>query len=117
MQQRVGLARALAVEPRVLLMDEPFGNLDAISRERMQDELLRIWDQMKTTVMFVTHAIDEAILLSDRVLVMGRGQILHEVDIDLPRPRSRRDLLSEEHTLALMRELEEHLADAGGGAA
>jgi ABC-type nitrate/sulfonate/bicarbonate transport system ATPase subunit len=115
MQQRVGLARALAVRPRVLLMDEPFGNLDAISRQRMQDELLRIWDQMKTTVVFVTHAIDEAILLSDRVLVMGRGVVLAEVDVDLPRPRSRRTLLSDEHTLDLMRELEELLADADGG--
>ena len=116
MQQRVGLARALAVEPRVLLMDELFGNLDAISREHMQDELLRIWDQMKTTVIFVTHAIDEAVLLSDRVLVMGPGVIVHEVSIDLPRPRSRRGLLSDERTLGLMRELEERLAGRGLGA-
>ena len=110
MQQRVGLARALAVRPRVLLMDEPFGNLDAISRQRMQGELLRIWDQMKTTVVFVTHAIDEAILLSDRILVMGRGVVRAQVDVDLPRPRSRRTLLSDEHTLELMRELEDLLA-------
>jgi NitT/TauT family transport system ATP-binding protein len=115
MQQRVGLARALAVEPKVLLMDEPFGALDAISRERMQEELLRIWESMKTTVIFVTHAIDEAVLLSDRVLVMGRGAILHEVDIDLERPRSRAGLLTDERTLALMRTLEQHLADAEGG--
>jgi NitT/TauT family transport system ATP-binding protein len=112
MQQRVGLARALAVEPNVLLMDEPFGALDAISRERMQEELLRIWDTAKTTVIFVTHAIDEAILLSDRVLVMGRGRILREVDVDLPRPRSRREMLTDERTLELMRELEQHLAEA-----
>ena len=110
MQQRVGLARALAVRPRVLLMDEPFGNLDAISRERMQDELLRIWERMKTTVIFITHAIDEAILLSDRVLVMGPGRIAHEVTIDLPRPRSRHNLLSDTRTLGLMRELETRLA-------
>jgi ABC-type nitrate/sulfonate/bicarbonate transport system ATPase subunit len=117
MQQRVGLARALAVRPRVLLMDEPFGNLDAISRQRMQDELLRIWDQMKTTVVFVTHAIDEAILLSDRVLVMGRGVVRAQVDVDLPRPRSRRTLLSDERTLELMGELEDLLADADGSPA
>jgi NitT/TauT family transport system ATP-binding protein len=110
MQQRVGLARALAVLPRVLLMDEPFGNLDAISRERMQDELLRIWEHMKTTVIFITHAIDEAILLSDRVLVMGPGRIVHEVPINLPRPRSRHNLLSDPRTLGLMRELESRLA-------
>jgi NitT/TauT family transport system ATP-binding protein len=117
MQQRVGLARALAVQPRVLLMDEPFGNLDAISRQRMQDELLRIWDQMKTTVVFVTHAIDEAILLSDRVLVMGRGVMRAHVDVDLPRPRSRRTLLSDERTLDLMRELEDLLGEADGAPA
>jgi NitT/TauT family transport system ATP-binding protein len=109
MQQRVGLARALAVRPSVLLMDEPFGALDAISRQRMQDELLRIWEHAKTTVIFVTHAIDEAILLSDRVIVMGPGAIVHEATIDLPRPRSRQDLLTDERTLALMRDLEARL--------
>jgi NitT/TauT family transport system ATP-binding protein len=110
MQQRVGLARALAVRPRVLLMDEPFGNLDAISRQRMQDELLRIWEHAKTTVIFVTHAIDEAILLSDRVIVMGPGAIVHEATIDLPRPRSRHNLLTDERTVSLMRDLEDRLA-------
>jgi ABC-type nitrate/sulfonate/bicarbonate transport system ATPase subunit len=109
MQQRVGLARALAVRPRVLLMDEPFGALDAISRQRMQDELLRIWDQARTTVIFVTHAIDEAILLSDRVLVMGPGAIVHEAVIDLPRPRSRHDLLSDPRALRRMADLENRL--------
>jgi NitT/TauT family transport system ATP-binding protein len=109
MQQRVGLARALAVRPSVLLMDEPFGALDAISRQRMQDELLRIWEHAKVTVIFVTHAIDEAILLSDRVIVMGPGAIVHEARIDLPRPRSRQDLLTDERTLALMRDLEARL--------
>jgi NitT/TauT family transport system ATP-binding protein len=109
MQQRVGLARALAVRPRVLLMDEPFGALDAISRQRMQDELLRIWEHAKTTVIFVTHAIDEALLLSDRVIVMGPGAIVHEATIDLPRPRSRHDLLTDERTLQQMRDLEDRL--------
>lgn len=106
MQQRVGLARALAVEPSVLLMDEPFGSLDALTRTRMQDELLRIWEQTKKTVVFITHAIDEAVVLSDRILVMGNGTVDHEVSVDLARPRSRHDLLSDARTLELMRELE-----------
>ncbi|HEY6758118.1 MAG TPA: ABC transporter ATP-binding protein [Baekduia sp.] len=109
MQQRVGLARALAVRPRVLLMDEPFGALDAISRQRMQDELLQIWEHARTTVIFVTHAIDEAVLLSDRVIVMGPGAIVHEATIDLPRPRSRQGLLTDQRALALMRDLEDRL--------
>jgi NitT/TauT family transport system ATP-binding protein len=109
MQQRVGLARALAVEPTVLLMDEPFGALDAITRTQMQDELLHIWEQTKKTVLFVTHAIDEAVLLSDRVIVMGQGTITAEVAIDLPRPRSRHELLADRRALDLMRELEAHL--------
>jgi NitT/TauT family transport system ATP-binding protein len=117
MQQRVGLARALAVEPTVLLMDEPFGALDAITRTQMQDELLRIWDQTRKTVIFITHAIEEAVLLSDRVIVMGQGTVAHEVAIDLPRPRSRHDLLSDRRSLDLMRELETHLRPAEGGEA
>jgi NitT/TauT family transport system ATP-binding protein len=112
MQQRVGLARALAVEPTVLLMDEPFGALDAITRTHMQDELLAIWEQTKKTVLFVTHAIDEAVLLSDRVIVMGHGTITAEVTVDLPRPRSRHELLSDRRALDLMRELETHLGPA-----
>jgi NitT/TauT family transport system ATP-binding protein len=110
MQQRVGLARALAIDPVVLLMDEPFGALDALSRTHMQDELLRIWEQTKKTVLFITHSIEEAVVLSDRVLVMGNGCIAQEVGIDLPRPRSRDELLSEPRTLDLMRELERLLA-------
>ena len=106
MQQRVGLARALAVEPAVLLMDEPLGALDALTRTRMQDELLRIWDATKKTVLFITHSIEEAVVLSDRVLVMGEGVIAADVPIDLPRPRSRYQLLSEPRTLELMRDLE-----------
>ena len=88
MQQRVAIARALAIEPRVLLMDEPFGALDAQTRLVMQENLLSLWAEVKTTVMFVTHDIDEAIFLADRVIIMGAGgRILRDLPITLPRPR------------------------------
>ena len=89
MKQRVGLARALATDPEVLLMDEPFAALDAQTRDLMQVELLRIWQEARKTVLFVTHQIDEAIYLSDRVMVMTRrpGQAKRMFAIDLPRPR------------------------------
>ncbi len=89
MRQRVNLARALAIDPEVLLMDEPFAALDAQTREIMQTELLRIWEQGRKTVLFVTHQIDEAVFLSDRVLVFARrpGRLQESVDIALPRPR------------------------------
>ena len=90
MQQRANLARALAVDSEILLMDEPFASLDAQTREVMQAELLRIWSTAKKTVIFVTHQIDEAIYLSDRVVVMSArpGRILADIRIDLPRPRA-----------------------------
>ncbi|HXM56573.1 MAG TPA: ABC transporter ATP-binding protein [Candidatus Dormibacteraeota bacterium] len=91
MRQRVGLARALAVEPEVLLMDEPFGSLDAITREQLQDELLRIWERdPAVTGVFITHDIDEAILLGDRVLAMASnpGRISREIAVPIPRPRT-----------------------------
>jgi len=89
MQQRVGLARALAVQPALLLMDEPFGALDAQTRERMQEELLRINQTSMKTVMFVTHDLDEAVYLADRVVVLAArpGRVREIVEIDLPRPR------------------------------
>ncbi|KPK20293.1 MAG: hypothetical protein AMJ67_02000 [Betaproteobacteria bacterium SG8_41] len=95
MQQRCGVARALAVEPRVLLMDEPFGAVDAQTREILQFEMLRIWEARPTTMVFVTHAIDEAVLMGDRVMVLkGRPSSVHEViEVDLPRPRDRSTLL------------------------
>jgi NitT/TauT family transport system ATP-binding protein len=89
MQQRVGLARALAVDPAILLMDEPFGSIDAQTRQILQNDLLRIWDRSRKTVLFVTHAMDEAVFLSDRVAIMATapGRIAEIVTIDLPRPR------------------------------
>jgi NitT/TauT family transport system ATP-binding protein len=94
MQQRCGLARALAIEPSVLLMDEPFAAVDAQTREILQFELLRIWDERPTAMLFVTHSIDEAVLLGHRVLVLkGRpASVFEMIEVDLPHPRSRSTL-------------------------
>jgi NitT/TauT family transport system ATP-binding protein len=121
MQRRVGIARALALDPRILLLDEPFGALDEITRQRMNMELLRIWTQQRTTTMLVTHNVGEAVFLSDRVLVMGTrpGRIIAEVTIDLPRPR-RLELLQDERFFAISSHLTGLLladhAGAGGDA-
>ncbi len=90
MRQRVNLARALAIDPQILLMDEPFSSLDAQTREIMQTELMRIWEAGRKTVLFVTHQIDEAVFLADRVLVFARrpGRLRESVAVELPRPRT-----------------------------
>ncbi|HKX44646.1 MAG TPA: ABC transporter ATP-binding protein, partial [Burkholderiaceae bacterium] len=95
MKQRVGIARALAMEPKVLLMDEPFGALDALTRAKLQDELLKIVARTKSTVVMVTHDVDEAVLLSDRIVMMTNGPaatIGEILAVDLPRPRNRIEL-------------------------
>lgn len=88
MQQRAGLARGLSVEPKVLLMDEPFSHLDEITAEQMRAELLRIWQETGRTIIFITHDMQEAIQLGDRLLMLGyQGKIVEDIKIDLPRPR------------------------------
>jgi len=92
MKQRVGIARALSMEPQVLLMDEPFGALDALTRAKLQDELLDIVARTQSTVVMVTHDVDEAVLLSDRIVMMTNGPaatIGEVLTVDLPRPRQR----------------------------
>jgi nitrate/nitrite transport system ATP-binding protein len=98
MKQRVGIARALAMEPKLLLMDEPFGALDALTRARLQDELMRIVAETGSTVVMVTHDVDEAVLLADRVVMMTNGPaatIGEILDVDLPRPRDRLQLAND----------------------
>jgi NitT/TauT family transport system ATP-binding protein len=107
MRQRVGIGRALAIEPALLLMDEPFGALDAQTREGMQQALTRIWQETRKTVLFITHDIGEAVYLSDRVLVMSPrpSRIVAELRIDLPHPRNRRNAEFQGYEERLEREL------------
>jgi NitT/TauT family transport system ATP-binding protein len=125
MKQRVAIARALAYRPQILLMDEPFGALDALTRQLMQELLTRVWEQHRLTVLFVTHDVEEAVYISDRVLVMTNrpGRIKKEVTVDLPRPRSYDMLASPEfgvlygEVLESIREESLKVEDMGSAAA
>lgn len=113
MKQRVALARALVSEPQLLLMDEPFASLDAQSRELMQTELMALWARQGPTVVFVTHSVDEAILLADRVVLMAPrpGRIIEDIAVGLPRPRWGYDVHGHPSFIALRRHLSERLRD------
>ena len=112
MRQRVGIARALAINPQILLMDEPFGALDALTRGFLQDEIERIWEQQRKTVIMITHSIDEALLLSDRIVMMTRGpaaRIDEILEAPFPRPRNRETIVQHPAYSALKAEMESHL--------
>ncbi len=112
MRQRVGIARAFAIQPKLLLMDEPFGALDALTRGMVQEELIRVWQQTQQTVFMITHDVDEAILLADRVLLMTNGpnaRIAESVMIDIPRPRERTQIIHRPEYYAIRNHLVEFL--------
>lgn len=111
MQQRVGVARALAVEPKVFLMDEPFGQLDNFTREALQVEIANLWSRLGATIVFVTHDVDEAIFLGDRIALFqaNPGRITEIVDVDLPRPRTDYDVLANKHAIELRAHITKHL--------
>jgi NitT/TauT family transport system ATP-binding protein len=113
MQQRVAIARSLANNPNLLLMDEPFGALDAHTRILLQRELLNIWEKNKKTIIFVTHSVDEALYLADKIIVMtkGPGKIKDIINVDMPRPRERSNPLFGEKTSMLLDMLEEEVQD------
>ena len=115
MQQRVAIARALSFEPRILLMDEPFGALDEMTRERLNDAVLRIWERTGTTIVFVTHSIPEAVYLSSRIVVMSArpGRIVGGVEVDLARPRTEETRESEQF-FGLVTAVRELLREGGG---
>jgi NitT/TauT family transport system ATP-binding protein len=116
MQQRAAIARALVFQPKLLLMDEPFGALDEMTRERMNDELLRIWGRTGTTIVFVTHSIPEAVFLSSRVVVMTPrpGRITKIIEVNLPRPRNEATRESEGY-FEVVTTVREALRSAHGG--
>ena len=112
MKQRVGIARALAISPQILLMDEPFGALDALTRGFLQDEVERIWEQQRKTVVMITHSIEEALLLSDRIVMMTRGPaatIAQVLEVPFPRPRQRETLDGHPAYHDLKAQMERHL--------
>jgi nitrate/nitrite transport system ATP-binding protein len=112
MRQRVGIARALAINPQILLMDDPFGALDALTRGFLQDEIERIWEQERKTVIMITHSIEEALLLSDRIVMMTRGPAAHIdeiLDVPFPRPRNRENIDRHPAYHDLKAEMESHL--------
>ncbi len=104
MRQRVGIARAFAVNPRMLLLDEPFAQIDALTRGVIQEELVRMWEETGITIFMVTHDVDEAIFLSDRILLMSPGphaEVQEEIIVDIPRPRSRESIIEDERYYAI----------------
>jgi nitrate/nitrite transport system ATP-binding protein len=124
MKQRVGLARAFSIEPKVLLLDEPFAQIDALTRGVIQEELIQMWTTSKNTVFMVTHDVDEAILLSDRILLMTNGpssRIGEIVDVTIPRPRSRETIIEHAHYYKIRNHvihfLVRHAAHTGGAGA
>lgn len=113
MKQRVGIARALAIDPQILLMDEPFGALDALTRGFLQVEVGRIWAQQRKTVILITHSIEEALLLSDKIVMMTRGpaaKVAKILDVNVPRPRLRESVDQQPTYQALKAEMEMHLS-------
>ena len=116
MQQRVAIARALAYEPEVLLMDEPFGSLDALTRLELEDTLLKLWQELSTTILFITHDIEEAIYLSDRILLLSQrpSQIVEELPIDFARPRHQVATRSEARFMEIRNRIYQRIRNEGG---
>lgn len=117
MRQRVGIARAFSIEPKLLLMDEPFGALDALTRGVIQDELLSIWSKTNQTVFMITHDVDEAILLADRILLMSNGpcaRIAESVEVTIPRPRNRKSIVENDQYYRIRNYLVNFLVSGSG---
>lgn len=113
MQQRVAIARALAYEPEVLLMDEPFGSVDALTRLELEDTLLTLWRELRTTILFVTHDIEEAVYLSDRICVLGRrpSRVIQRVDVNLSRPRNQLTTRADPRFVELRNEIYQQISN------